>query len=108
MSLYGPLARLEEERRARRMQELEMKFRLSLQHIEELRKVNEDAYQAKKAVIEAAVTRKPPVERKPEAAAPAAGRPFAPRAFTPGRPYPSFGRPPAKSSAAKKKSPKKR
>jgi hypothetical protein len=76
--------------------------------MQEMAAVNEEAYLAKKAVMEAAVTRKPPVERKPEAGAQAGSRPFTARAFSPGRLYPSFGKPPAKPVSPKKKSSKKR
>jgi hypothetical protein len=64
MSLYGPLAKLEEERRQRRLQELELKWQLTIRHMEEVQKVNEETYRAKKAVMEAAVTRRDPPRNK--------------------------------------------
>lgn len=54
MSLYGPLAKLEEDRRRRRLEELDRKFKMTIQHIEAVERVNEAAYKAKKAVIEQA------------------------------------------------------
>jgi hypothetical protein len=54
MSLYGPLAKLEEERRLRRLAELDKKFKTTIQHMAAVEKVNEDAYKAKRAVLEEA------------------------------------------------------
>ena len=69
MSLYGPLAKLEEERRLRRLAELERKFKTTIQHMEAVEKVNEEAYRAKRAVLEASSVRPP--EPKPPAKQPA-------------------------------------
>jgi hypothetical protein len=87
MSLYGPLAKLEEERRQRRLQELDLKWKLTIRHMEEVQRVNEEAYRAKKAVMEAAVTRRETVRSVSQSPA----RPEAPLVTR----YPRFGRPPA-------------
>lgn len=64
MSLYGPLQKLEEERRNRRLRELDMRFDATLQHMHEVGKVHEDAYQAKKAILESGKHRQPPPQAK--------------------------------------------
>jgi hypothetical protein len=59
MSLYGPLQKLEEERRRRRLEELDRKFKTTIKHMEAVEKVNEEAYKAKKAVLENASRPRP-------------------------------------------------
>jgi hypothetical protein len=62
MSLYGPLAKLEEERRRRKTEDLNRRFDATLRHMDALVGVNEEAYKAKKAVFAAAKRSEPPVK----------------------------------------------
>jgi hypothetical protein len=68
MSLYGPLAKLEEERRRRKIDDLNRRFEATIRHMVAIEKVNDEAYKAKKAVMEAAVTRRPPLSPRRETA----------------------------------------
>lgn len=52
MSLYGPLMRLEEERRRRRIEDLDKKFKATIRHLEEIKKANDDFYKAKKVIFD--------------------------------------------------------
>lgn len=52
MSLYGPLARLEEERRLRQLRALDIEFDQIIHNLDAVKKVNEEAYQAKRALLE--------------------------------------------------------
>ena len=61
---------LEEERLKRRRDALDKKFQMTIQHIDEVVKANEECYQAKRSIAETAKGNPPPVPPPPPVAAP--------------------------------------
>lgn len=70
MSLYGPLAKMEEDRRRRNAEELNKKFQALIKGIDQVKKVSEDAGRAKQAIYES--RKKPPTKKDMAQAAEAA------------------------------------
>jgi hypothetical protein len=64
MSLYGPLVKLEEERRRRRLQELDARFQMSVERLDQIQKINEEFYEAKKKLMSSAERPKEPEKVK--------------------------------------------
>ena len=77
---------LEEERLRRRREALDRKFQMTIQHIDEVSKANEECYKAKRAIAETAKGNPPPVPPPPPMGAPLQVPPQPPPAPPPAAP----------------------